>query len=250
MKSQFKTSNHYESTDYNSFSFFNFNRPVFTPHVKTLAESMKRWGFTSVLMVIKTDVLDGVERYYVLDGQHRFSAAQMLGIPFKFDVIDIATKMELAQFIADVNNSAKAWGTNQFLNVWAKMEIAEYVKLLKVQNETKIQITPLVKAYTDKSSMTEFRKGEMKFVDESKSDKIIEQIVDLNGYLPTKAFCRRAIIDVMNRPDYHHELIKPIIIRRAESIGFTENETQLKAELEMLVRASNVNKPKRFLKVA
>jgi hypothetical protein len=250
MKPQFTETKVFLSLDYNLFKFFNFNRPVDKNHVATLVESMRRWGFTSTITVIKTDVIDGQVSFYILDGQHRIKAAQILGIPFRFDIVDIKTKLELAQFIADVNNSAKAWGTNQFLNVWAKMQITEYVKLLDVQNKTNIQITPLVKAYTNKTAMTDFRKGEMKFVDEANSDKIIEQIVDLNDYLPNKAFCRRAIIDVMNRPDYNHELVKPIIVRRAKTTGFTENEKDLKAELEMLVRASNVNKPNNLLKVA
>lgn len=228
------------SSDFESFKFFNFNRPVSKPHVKTLVESMKKWGFQSTLTVIKTSVLDGVERYYILDGQHRFTAAKTLGIPFEFKTVDIETRLELAEFIADVNNSAKAWGTNQFLNVWAKMEIAEYVKLLEVQTETNIQITPLVKAYSGKSAMKEFRKGNLKFIDEAKSDKIIEQIMDLNDYLPTKAFCRRAIIDVMNSKDYDHELVKPKIINRAMVAGFSENETDLRNELKVLVKQSKL----------
>ena len=243
MTIKFKTTTVFTSKNYKLFKFFGFNRPVANNHVTTLVESMKTWGFTSTITVIRTDVVDKVLGYYILDGQHRFRAAQILDIPFKFDIVDIKTKLELAQFIADVNNSAKAWGTNQFLNVWAKMEINEYVKLLKVQEETKIQITPLVKAYTGKSTMAEFRKGEMTFIDEAKSDKIIEQIVDLNDYLPTKAFCRRAIIDIMNDKNYNHDLIRPLIVRRANSTGFTENETDLRNELKMLVRASINNRP-------
>jgi hypothetical protein len=232
----------FSSSDFESFKFFNFNRPVNKSHVKTLVESMERWGFQSTLTVIKTSVLDDTEQFYVLDGQHRFSAAKVLGIPFEFKTVDIETKLELAQFIADVNNSAKAWGTNQFLNVWARMEIKEYVKMHQVQTETKMQITPLVRAYTGKSSMNEFRKGDMKFIDEANSDKIISQIMELNDYLPKKAFCRRAIIDIMNSEDYNHELVKPKIISRALVSGFSENETDLRNELKVLVKASIFSK--------
>ena len=243
----FTTQTHYTSKDFESFKFFNFNRPVSKPHVKLLAESIKRWGFNTILTVIKTDALDGQEGYYVLDGQHRFSAAQLLDIPFHFIIVEVESKLELAQFIADANNSAKAWGTNQFLNVWAKMEIPEYVKLLEVQEKTQIQITPLVKNYTGQSNMTEFRKGTMTFPDVNKSDQIVAQIIDLKGYLPEKAFCRRAIVDVMSYDEYDHEAIKPLIIRRANSTGFTENESELKKELISLIKSS---KKRATLKVA
>ena len=238
VKELFETTTNFLSSNYALFYFFNFNRPVNKNHVKVLADSMKRWGFQGCITVIKTSAIDGIMRYYVLDGQHRLSAAKLLGIPIEFKIVEIETKLELAQFISDVNNSAKGWGTNQFLNVWAQLEIREYVKMLRIQQETNIQITPLVKAYSGKGSMKDFRSGTMVFIDEAKSDKIIEQIVDLDGYLPKKAFCRRAIIEIMNNKNYDHKKMKPLIIRQAVTRTFSENEVDLKEELTTILRAS------------
>jgi len=195
---------------------------------------MKIRGFLGCIIVVKMN-----DTYKILEGQHRFTAAMELGIPFKFEIQEIENRRELALFIATVNNSAKAWGTNQFLNVWSKMEIKEYVKLLKIQNETKIQITPLVSAYSGKSDMKAFRGGVIEFYDEIASDTIIEQIMDLKDLLPNKAFCRRAIIKVMRNKAYNHTNIKPYIERKVRQGGFSENENDLLRELEMLMRISN-----------
>ena len=235
---KFKTKVFFETNDYESFKFFTFNRDVNKTHVKTLKESITERGFCGVILVILTDIFDDLPTYYILDGQHRFTAAKELGVEFAFQIIGVDTPLELAKYIADVNNSARGWGTNQFLKVWSDMGIKEYVKLLNIEKDTKIQISPLVKIFTGKTKMTEFRKGKLKFIDESNSDKIVSQIMDLKGYLPTKAFCRRAIIDVMNDKKYNHELVKPIIIRYATQSGFTENEADLKKELEKCVNNS------------
>jgi len=224
----------FQSNDYSRFSFFDFNRKVDKSHVNKLKDSMTIRGFLGCIIVVKFE-----DTYKILEGQHRFTAAMELDIPFKFEIHEIDNKRELALFIATVNNSAKAWGTNQFLNVWSKMEIKEYIKLLKIQTETKIQITPLVSAYTGKSNMKDFRGGVIKFNDEAASDIIIEQIMDLKDILPNKAFCRRAIIKVMRNKAYNHTNIKPYIDRRFRQVGFSENENELLKELEMLMKISN-----------
>lgn len=235
---KFTTKNFYESTNYELFRFFDFNRGVNKTHVKKLKGSITERGFCGVILVILTAIFDKLPTYYILDGQHRFTAAKELGVPFSFELIGVDSPLELAKYMADVNNSSQAWGTNQFLKIWSDMRIKEYSKLLKVEKETKIQITPLVKIYTGKTKMDEFRKGNMKFIDEANSDKIVSQIIDLNAYLPTKAFCRRAIIDVMNNKNYNHELVKPFIIRYATQSGFTENESELKVELTKCITNS------------
>lgn len=241
LKELFSVVSFFISKDYSLFNFFEFNRPVDKTHIKKLAASMKVRGFRGAIIVIRTSIIDGIERLYILDGQHRFEACKLLGIEFKFEIVDIKTELELAQYIADVNNSSKAWGTNQFLDVWSKMKIREYIKLQEVFENTKIQITPLIIIYTGASDMKAFRNGSMVFKDENESDTIITQIMDFDGYLPTKAFCRRAIIKVMRSKKYNHEAIKPYIIRYAKQNVFTENETDLQKELENLLKISNKN---------
>jgi hypothetical protein len=233
----FKNVTYFETTDYSIFHLLKFNRKVDKAHVKKLVESMKKNGFKGVIQIIKTKFIDGVMRYYVVDGQHRLAAAQQLGIPIRFELTELNTKKEAAQFIAELNTSAKSWGTSNFLQVWSDMAIEEYVKLTQIQKETGFQITPLLEAYLGTSDQADYRKGTMKFPNEENSDKIISQMVDLNQYLPDKAFCRRAVVRVMRNPKYNHKKMKKAV---ADYIilmgGFPENERALKAELEKLVK--------------
>jgi len=232
--------NIFSSTDYKLFKTFDFNRDIKQTHVNTLKESMKERGFISTLIVILTDIFDddGQKHYYLLDGQHRFTAAVQLGLAIEFRVVEVDSEIELAEFIADVNNSAKGWGTNQFIHIWSTLKIREYVRLKAIQEETGIQISPLVMCYTGQGKMVDFRKGKLKFIDEAKSDTIINQIVDLKDYLPTKAFCRRAIIKFMRNDKYNHDLVRPFIVRQEKKMKFSEDEKQLAIELDTCLKNS------------
>jgi hypothetical protein len=228
---------YFETSDYSAFNNLPFNRDVDKAHVKKLVESMKKNGFKGVIQIIKTKFIDGLEKFYVVDGQHRLAAAMQLNIPIKFELTELASKMATAEFIAELNTSAKSWGTTNFLEVWSAMEIEEYIKLARTQKETGFQITPLLECYLETSNQTDYRKGKMKFPNEENSDKIVRQMVDLNQYLPSKAFCRRAIVRVMRNPKYNHKKMKKAIANFVQLTGgFTENERALKSELDKLVQ--------------
>jgi len=232
----FKTKNYFESSEYSIFNLLPFNRPIDKPHVKTLVDSMRLHGFKGVVQIIRTKFIDGRLLYYVVDGQHRIEAAKQLGLPICFELTELNTRLETAKFIAELNTSAKSWGTANFLSVWSSLQIEEYVKLERVQKETGFQITPLLEAYLFTSNQVDYRKGRMVFTNEEQSDKIIQQMIDLNKYLPSKAFCRRAIVRVMRNPKYNHKKMVGAVKQYFSLVGsFTENERALKSELEKLV---------------
>lgn len=227
---------YFETKDYSMFNLLGFNRKVDSAHVKRLVESMKAHGFKGVVQIIKTKFIDGVERYYIVDGQHRIAAAKQLGLPIRFELTELKTRVETADFIAELNTSMKSWGTANFLKVWSDLNIEEYVKLETIQKETGFQITPLLEAYLFTSCQVLYRKGKMKFPNEAESDKIIQQMIDLNKYLPNKAFCRRAVVRVMRNPKYNHKKMLGAVKQYVNLVGsFTENERSLKAELDKLV---------------
>ena len=226
----------FTSKDYKLFHLLPFNRDVDPTHARKLVASMKKHGFKGVLHVIKTKFVDGTVRYYVVDGQHRLSAAQQLGIKFNFELTELNTRVTTAEFIAELNTSAKSWGTSNFLDVWSALDIQEYVKLKKIQKDTGFQLTPLLEAYLFTSNHNDYRKGQMVFPNEKISDTIIAQMVDLNKYLPSKAFCRRSIVRVMRNPKYNHSKMVVAIKNYKNLVGdFTENEQCLKKELQKLM---------------
>lgn len=225
----------YETDDLSIFKLFPFNRDIDKKHVNLLADNMKKHGFIGVAQIVLIKQ-KGKSVYYIADGQHRIAAARQLGIPVRFELTEISGNREVANFIASLNTSSKAWGTKNFLKVWVKNNIPEYVKLNKVQENTGFQITPLLEAYLFTSSQKDYREGTMTFPNEQQSDRIIQQMVDLNQYLPSKAFCRRAIVKVMLNEKYNHKKMVSAIKQYVKLVGsFTENERGLKAELDNLV---------------
>lgn len=236
MNTEFQTVTFSSTNNFSLFHFLNFNRKVNMSHVKGLKALIEANGFKGVIQVIKTDILEGVMRYYILDGQHRFTACKMLDIPFNFEITELKTKKEVADFISGVNTSAKAWGTNQFLNVWSALHIVEYVKLAKVARATKIQITPLIEIYGNTKKMDSFRAGTIQFQDEAESDLIVKQLMELDEFLSSKSFCRRAIIQVMRLDGYKHSKMLKAVKNHLKTIGkFSESEKDLKAELISLM---------------
>jgi hypothetical protein len=232
----FESVTYLQSNKYELFNYLPFNRPVDNAHVNKLMESMKVHGFKGVIQVIKTSFIEGVVKLYILEGQHRFAAAMRLGIPFKFELTELVNQNETAEFIAELNNSAKSWGTSQFLKVWSGLGIKEYVKLNKVFNDTGFQITPLIEAYTFSPNMQDFRKGALTFVNEVESDKIILRMIELNQFLPKKAFCRRQVVRMLRNPKYNHKKMKSAIQNYIQVMGgFSENERELKKELQRLM---------------
>jgi hypothetical protein len=233
---EFEEVSYLQSDKYELFDYLPFNRPVDNAHVNKLMESMKIHGFKGVIQVIKTSFIEGKVKLYILEGQHRFASAMRLGIPFKFELTELVSQHETAEFIAELNNSAKSWGTSQFLKVWSGLGIKEYVKLNKVFNDTGFQITPLIEAYTFSPNMQDFRKGSLTFVNEDESDKIIERMIELNQYLPKKAFCRRQVVRMLRNPKYNHKKMKLAIQNYIQVMGgFSENERELKKELQRLM---------------
>ena len=228
---------------YEIFHTLEFNRPVIKSHVKVIEESIKKWGFKGAIQVIKTDVIDGIMRYYILDGQHRLAACRRLNVKVAFQVTHLETKHKVVQFISDLNTSSKGWGTSQFLKVWGGLSIPEYLKLRDVYNKTGFQITPLIEAYTFNGVMTDFRSGDLKFPNEKASDLLIEQLIELNQYLPSKAFCRRTILRLMQQDSYNHKKVMrlmPIFISSLEAQEFSENEKQLRSEFQRLINAKDL----------
>lgn len=237
MELTFNTKPVYTTDNYKAFEFFSFNREVNKAHARNLSRLIKKNGFKGVIQVIKTNIVDGEERLYILDGQHRFTACKMAGVEFAFEITELNTRKEIADFITDVNTTAKGWSTNQFLNVWSEIRIKEYVKLKKVMKKNKLQISVLVDIYGHSRKLDAFRDGSLTFPDEAKSDTEIEQLLDLDLYLSSKAFCRRAIVDFMRDDRYDHKKVLAAIKNRIRIIGnFSEDEKTLREELFKLLK--------------
>lgn len=114
-----ETNKVYRTTRYDIFGFSKFNRNVFlTPEILNQAEL----GFISPIIVN--------ENFIVIDGQHRLTACQQLGIPVEYII-----KPGLGDDdIVRMNTVQKPWKLINFIEAFANEGKEEYVKLINLLN--------------------------------------------------------------------------------------------------------------------
>lgn len=100
-----------------------------------LAESMRKWGFTVPILLIKTKLIDGTLKTYIIDGHNRVKTAEFLDIKYYAVYVqqDFKSIIEIVDYIATLNNSQHAWGINEYVRVYSKVGFEHYQQLIKVR---------------------------------------------------------------------------------------------------------------------
>ncbi|MHA1988511.1 MAG: ParB/RepB/Spo0J family partition protein [Promethearchaeota archaeon] len=225
------------------------NRTVAQSQVKALVESFKRFGAcASTIIVIKTNAFGKKARYYIADGQHRIEAAEITKESMDVKIIELTddTTLNVTQFIATLNNNAKAWSTINFLKAFASNGLAEYQMMLDIKEKTKLTITDLLYIFMGNGGAKEnklFKGGEMKFADKNKSIKVLASVLSVKDILPNKSFIRRNLIKAFNVVEDCKAMAEAIKKAVEKGVDFSENEQEFKKQIENLQK-------KQFLKVA
>jgi hypothetical protein len=115
----------HKTNNYEIFGKLKGNRPVHDYHVMRLALSMKERGFLPHLAI---EVNASME---VIDGQHRLSAAKLVGCPVFYTVIEGDAKLN-----RELNALTKKWTTEDYLKSYCEVGHPEYLKLQELMNDT------------------------------------------------------------------------------------------------------------------
>lgn len=223
-----KASNVYASSNYYMFHFLPFNRKIIKKHLATIIGSIRRNGVLSFPLMIHTNCIDGKWKYWIVDGQHRFEAFKKLGYPIRFTLYrpdhgGEITKYDIAQLIADVNNSSRKWSLHQFLKNWEFLDIPEYMKIKKVYEKTKISITTLLQAYSglrsDKATQM-FTKGIYRMEDEAAGDVYVRYLTELKKFAPKSTKLYTALLDFFRKhpSNYDNNKMLQIIKKEKEAV--------------------------------
>lgn len=109
----------YVTTNYDIFNFSKFNRNVFlSPEFLKQAEI----GFVSPIIVN--------ENMTVIDGQHRLSACQQLGLPIEYVIKEGLNEDDIVR----MNTVQRPWKLINYIEAYANKGKEEYVKLLNLIN--------------------------------------------------------------------------------------------------------------------
>ncbi len=64
------------TTDYTLFNYLPMNRVIDAKQVEALVQSLRKIGVRRSVMCIKTDLIDGELKTYIIDGQHLLHASK------------------------------------------------------------------------------------------------------------------------------------------------------------------------------
>ena len=143
--------------------FFEFPTNRDSGYSEDLAESMRMYGFIDPVKMIKTDLLDGVEKLYILDGHHRAKTASFMGIPYSVDILDnkFSSRVEIVHFMTKINSSQKPWHVNDYVRVYSKLGLADYIELIQLKCGTPFSFYALsmVLSRMNKSNLADLLKS-------------------------------------------------------------------------------------------
>ncbi len=164
----------YSTTDYSKFQFEKTNRDLGS--LKKLKEVAETVGFLTPILVNK--------EFIIIDGQHRFSVARDLKIPIKYIVLENAGKEE----IISLNTTNKQWSALDFIELYAKEGVEDYVQLLDLYKMRIMPISTMISTAMNLRSssgtcMRNARLGKFKFFNYLEYLNFIDFYVDMLGSL-------------------------------------------------------------------
>lgn len=164
---------------YGLFKLLGGNRPIDYNHVKRLKRSMQAYPH-----MFASNPIEVNENMYIIDGQHRRQAAQELGLPVYYIVVDGATLEETRV----ENVTQRRWSLMDFANSFAESGRPSYKVFLKYVKQYPKIAPSILRTYLAGSQKNgieiDFRNGEFEVGDETAAAKNIEKmsaIIDKTG---------------------------------------------------------------------
>jgi hypothetical protein len=125
--------------NYKQFYFLeNLNRVTDPSHVQKMVKSIRTMSVVRPIICVKVKFIDGLERLYVVDGQHLFKALSAEGLEIPYVIIETTDKVDLVHKMALLNNSSKSWTLLNYINAF-KMHIPDYNTLFSLRNMYNIE---------------------------------------------------------------------------------------------------------------
>jgi hypothetical protein len=176
-----------KATNYNLFTRCTENRPIdLTKHAKLVA-SMEKNGFFWFCPIIVSRESDGT--LLILEGQHRFTIAESLGLPIYYVIADVEFD------IAELNCTAKVWTLADYAHKHASAGRTDYREGIDFAREHRIPIgrafALLAGTTTFNNVQEEFVAGDYKITDREWAGAVVDlfgKLCDLAPRLRTETF--------------------------------------------------------------
>ena len=130
------------TTNYSKFAVLPMNRGIDSKHVQKMITSIRKMGVIRCVIACTTNIIEGEEKTYIIDGQHLATALEREGQPIPYIEISVTSEEDLIEKMAYLNNSSKSWDLMNYINAW-KMIRPDYMKLFKWKNMYDIEVSML-----------------------------------------------------------------------------------------------------------
>jgi hypothetical protein len=155
-----------------------------------LVRSMNKSGFVVPILMIKTNLIDGYDKIYIVDGHNRATTALYLNIPFfgfllpnKFSNIQ-----ELVTFVSDLNSSQKAWTNMDYIRAFAHVGKKEYLDLIQIKSKTPYSFTTVATILCTPNGRNaqsgNLKKGDFKITRLKEAQEVFKYAGELSKYKP------------------------------------------------------------------
>lgn len=109
----------HETSDYDRFSFDKRNRPIRPGKVERLARAIEKKNLLSEYPIVVTPDM------VIMDGQHRYSAAKRLGIPFYY-IVSVSMTFD---DVGPSSSEQSQWTVSEFLHYFCEQGKSDYLIL-------------------------------------------------------------------------------------------------------------------------
>ncbi len=230
-----ETQSVYVTYDYGLFKTISGNRNLNELHVERLKRSMAKQYLVSPIIVN--------ERFYIIDGQHRFEAVKTLGLPVYY----IVGKGYGLHEVQQLNLVFRAWSVDDFLDGYVNLGKQDYidVKIFKERHNmtsTKLAILLLCKDQRDEDVVADFKRGTYKIQNQQWADDFLVALEafqkHLNEYRTTNFV--KAFKLLYECPKYSHETMKKKLTYQG---GLFEKRTTIQQYAVLLTDIYNTRLP-------
>ena len=167
------------SSDYSMFKFLDQNRETMDRHIADLDASIKESGQIHAIVVN--------DKFEIIDGQNRFKACKLLGIP----VMYLQNKTASIKDVILMNNTQVGWKMRDYLRCFSNKKhdnYAEYVDVNNFMEEYKLNFSItlylLSDARSDEYGRVAFKKGTFKVKNMAKAKKMANVLVKIKAFAP------------------------------------------------------------------
>lgn len=178
----------YKTKSYKKFHLLPMNREIIATHASKMADSIKSMGSIRPIVCCETAVVDGINKLWVLDGQHLLTGLERLKKEVHYIKIDVKDELDIVRKMGLLNSSSKSWTMMDYVNAY-KMYIPDYMILFKLRNLYNIEIGMLAAicqgeyAYDHRGGATNIKEGDFK-VTNADYDRMCSDFAEQVGIIP------------------------------------------------------------------